>query len=134
MRVKAWDRGGNLLAQADVVLPVSDEMDCRKCHASGSGAAARPVSDWENDPNDKHDFRLNILKLHDQKHLQSSQFQMALQAVGYDSGGLYATVKSGTPILCANCHSSEALPGTGCRWNSSADASYACFSCGCHQP
>ena len=93
--------------------PVSDEMDCRKCHASGAGAAARPTAGWENDGNNKHDFRLNILRLHDEKELGNPVFQAALQTAGYSSQGLYMTAKSGTAILCATCHSSEALPGTG---------------------
>ena len=113
MRVKAWDTAGNLLAQSDIVLPVSDEMDCRKCHASGAGSAARPAAGWVNNANDKHDFRLNILRLHDEKQLSNPTFVSALQTAGYHSSGLFATVQSGTPILCASCHASEALPGTG---------------------
>ena len=30
-----------MLATTDIVLPVSDEMDCRACHASGAGTPAR---------------------------------------------------------------------------------------------
>ena len=40
MRLVARNAGG-VLATTDVVLPVSDEMDCRTCHASGSGPAGR---------------------------------------------------------------------------------------------
>jgi hypothetical protein len=43
MRVVVRDANGALLASTNVVLPVSDEMDCRACHASGSGAAAKPL-------------------------------------------------------------------------------------------
>ena len=35
--------GGKVLATTDIVLPISDEMDCRACHASTSGPAARPA-------------------------------------------------------------------------------------------
>ena len=49
MRLIARDADGALLASTDVVLPVSDEMDCRACHASGSGAAAQPAAGWVND-------------------------------------------------------------------------------------
>lgn len=31
----------------DYGLPVSCEMDCRACHSSGSGDAAKPAGDWE---------------------------------------------------------------------------------------
>lgn len=43
MHFTARDAGGVVLATADVVLPVSDEMDCRACHASGGAVAARPA-------------------------------------------------------------------------------------------
>jgi len=113
MRLKAKTTSGTVLARLDVVLPVSDEMDCRACHASGSGPAAKPLAGWVNDPNGKHDFRLNILQLHDQRHLGSPAHAQALATVGYSAAGLVATVRAGTPILCAECHKSEALPGTG---------------------
>ena len=41
----------------DIVLPVSDEMDCSKCHASNTVAAAQPAAGWVNDPNAARDFR-----------------------------------------------------------------------------
>jgi len=41
MSVIARDKSGAVLATTNIVLPVSDEMDCRLCHASGSGDAAR---------------------------------------------------------------------------------------------
>jgi len=33
-------QGATVLATTDIVLPVSDEMDCRACHGSGSGDPA----------------------------------------------------------------------------------------------
>ena len=36
--------GATPIATNDIVLPVSDEMDCRACHASGSMAAAQPAA------------------------------------------------------------------------------------------
>lgn len=113
MRLKARNSSGVLLAQADVVLPVSDEMDCRACHASGSGVAAKPAAGWFFDSNSKHDFRLNILRLHDEKHAGTPLFIQALATVGYSPNGLVATKNTIGPILCAECHKSEALPGTG---------------------
>jgi len=38
MRVVVRDAGGTLLTSTNVVLPVSDEMDCRTCHGSGTVA------------------------------------------------------------------------------------------------
>jgi len=43
MRLEARTTAGTLLATSDVVLPVSDEMDCRICHSSGAGDAAKPA-------------------------------------------------------------------------------------------
>lgn len=114
MRVKAKRASdGAELASLDVVLPVSDEMDCRACHGSGSGPAARPAAGWVNDPNRSHDYRLNILRLHDDHHAPASNFVSAATALGYSTNGLYPTALGGTAILCAKCHASEALPGFG---------------------
>ena len=119
IRVTAKDTTGVVLATADVVLPVSDEMDCAKCHASNSRAdtvsiAAKPTVGWENDPDSLKDYKLNILKLHDEKHTMSSADIATVNAKGYNyQASLYETAKSGTPILCATCHSSTALGTTG---------------------
>lgn len=114
MRLVARNAQGNVLATTDIVLPVSDEMDCRACHASGSGPAARPASGWAFDSDAQRDMRLNILRLHDERELSDPLFQSALLAAGYAPTGLEQTVvQQGRSILCANCHLSEALPGSG---------------------
>ena len=65
MRVIA--RSNNVaLATNDVVLAISDEVNCRVCHASGTDAAAQPTNGWVWNGNPEHDYRLNILRLHDQ--------------------------------------------------------------------
>ncbi|HGY89973.1 MAG TPA: hypothetical protein ENK43_02240 [Planctomycetes bacterium] len=114
MRITARDQGGQVLATTDVVLPISDEMDCRTCHASNSGPQAEPQAGWVNHPNAERDFRLNILRLHDEMEQSNPLFQSALASEGLDPAGLYATVTNqGKSILCASCHKSNALPGTG---------------------
>jgi len=118
VNVTAKDGSGTVLATTKVVLPVSDEMDCRACHGSNSGySAAMPSAGWENDADPEKDFKWNILRLHDEKIPTAvSAHQSALQAAGYsgyDSAGLYTTAKNGNPVLCATCHASNALPGTG---------------------
>ncbi len=118
VNVTAKDASGNTLATTKVVLPVSDEMDCKVCHSSTSGyVSAKPTSGWENDSNAEKDFKFNILKLHDQKFPTAvSDNQTVLKAAGYntyDNAGLYISAKNGTPSLCATCHASNALPGTG---------------------
>jgi PKD repeat protein len=110
MRLTARDSSGAVLATTDVVLPVSDEMDCSACHASGSGPAAKPAAGWVNDPDPQRDFRLNVLRKHDDVWLGSTTYASALAAKGYNGAGLYDTVvQNGKPILCAACHGSEAL-------------------------
>lgn len=113
VKVVAKDMQGNLLATTTTVLPVSDEMDCRKCHASNGSAAAKPSAGWVNDADAQKDYKRNILRLHDDKH-DISSYLAALQAKGYNyQNSLYQTAQSGTPVLCAACHKSNALPGTG---------------------
>jgi hypothetical protein len=113
MRLVARDGSGAVLATTDIVLPVSDEMDCRACHASGSADAARPAAGWVNNPDPQIDYRQNVLLVHDDRQAGLAAFQQALVTAGYSASGLYATAQAGTPILCAKCHASNALPGTG---------------------
>jgi len=104
--------GATPVATNDIVLPVSDEMDCRACHASGSVAAAQPAADWVWDGIQERDFRLNILRLHDEKNFASNAvlYAAALAARGFNPQGLYrGVVADNKPVLCAACHASEAL-------------------------
>ncbi len=112
MRVIAWNSANQPIATNDVVLPVSDEMDCRACHASGTRASAGPVEGWVWDGLPERDYRLNILRLHDEIEFSDhgDLYTAALAARGFNSQGLYrSVVADGKPILCAACHASEAL-------------------------
>ncbi len=117
VKVTAKDSNGNVLATAKVVLPVSDEMDCKRCHASSSLAPkAKPSTGWVNDADPEKDFKYNVLRLHDERMPTAVSDHLAeLQSKGYDynASGLEATARAGTPVMCAVCHSSNALPGTG---------------------
>ena len=109
MRLTAKTTAGRVLATADVVLPVSSEMDCRACHSSGSEDAAMPAGGWANETDSSRDHRLNILRLHD-RHLGTQPYDDALAAKGYPAKGLEASVRDhDKPVLCAACHASEAL-------------------------
>lgn len=105
---------GAVLATTTTVLPVSDEMDCKKCHGSTSGyTAAMPAGGWENNADAEKDYKLNILKLHDDK-IDITPYLGELQQLGYNyTNSLLATAQSGTPILCAICHKSNALGTSG---------------------
>ena len=114
MRLVARDGSNVVLATTDIVLPVSEEMDCRACHGSGSSQAAEPAGGWAYDPDPERDYRLNILRLHDELEAGNPDFTAALAAAGHNPAGLEATaVGDGHSVLCASCHPSNALPGLG---------------------
>lgn len=117
-KIVAKDSTGKLLAQASIVLSVSDEISCNNCHASNSDPAAMPATGWVNNPDPSKDAKLNILKKHDDRW-PISQYLSQLQTLGWTyQSSLYQTAVSGTPVLCAACHSDNALglaglPGIG---------------------
>jgi hypothetical protein len=114
MRMTARDQSNVVLATTDIVVPVSDEMDCRACHSSGSDPQAQPPSGWAWNTSPGHDVKLNVLLIHDAHQGGKVLFQSALAAKGYDPAGLYATVTAATTsVLCAACHPSEALAAGG---------------------
>ena len=108
--------GTTPIATNDIVLPVSDEMDCRACHASGTQAAAMPAAGWVWDGLPERDYRLNILRLHDERQFAQHGviYQAALATNKFNPQGLYrGVVADNKPVLCAACHASEALGGGG---------------------
>ena len=116
MRMIAQNSANQPIATNDVVLPVSDEMDCRVCHASGTQAAAKPAAGWAWDGLPERDYRLNILRLHDEHQFakHGAVFAGALAKNQYNPAGLYRRVTAdGKPVLCALCHASEALQTAG---------------------
>ena len=89
--VKVYDVNTNaLLAETTVVGPVSTEMHCDNCHYDGAfeGIATGSVE-------------LNILALHDDENMSEYPPE--------HSGRL----ENSTPVLCAECHSSNALGAAG---------------------
>ncbi len=111
MRIVARNASNAVIAQSDIVLPVSDEMDCRSCHGANTQAAARPSSGWFVDATNKdREFRMNVLKLHDDRErlLHPALYSEALSVKGMPFG-LFDSALGGRPVLCASCHASEAL-------------------------
>lgn len=103
---------GKVLASTTTVLPVSDEMTCKGCHASTDSSdpaqtAAKPAPTWLFDNAPEKDWKRNILALHDQKQASNSLFKSALTQAGYPKG-LLASADSGKPVLCVACHASNA--------------------------
>jgi len=125
VKVVAKDTQGNILATAKTVLPVSDEMDCKRCHASNSVLAdAKPDAGWVNHTDPEKDFKFNILRLHDEKNPNAVSDHISLlqqKGYNYDTNGLEATANNGTPILCAACHKSNALPNVGIGFEAGVD-------------
>lgn len=114
MRLVARGAGGALLAETRIVVPVSEEMECTACHASGSAAATEPAAGWAWDPVAQRDFRINILRLHDDRHLGTDPYRDALQEAGYSKDGLWDSAGGdGVAVLCARCHASNALGTAG---------------------
>jgi hypothetical protein len=108
-KLVAKDSAGVVLATASIVLSVSDEISCNTCHGSNTDPAAMPASGWVNNPDPAKDAKLNILKKHDDRW-PISQYLSQLQALGWTyQSSLYQTAVSGTPVLCAACHSDNAL-------------------------
>ena len=98
VKVVAKNKNGTVLAETVTTLAVSSEMSCAKCHT------------------DNASVRMDVLIKHDHLHPNAVRDHNAtLQAKGYvyDTAGLAPTAQGGTPILCAACHASNALPGTG---------------------
>lgn len=115
MRLTA-QTGTTTLASTDIILPVSDEMDCRICHASGSGPAAQPKNGWVWEAAPDRDYRLNILRFHDEERQKTipALYPAILAARGFNTNGLETSVRTDDkPILCAACHLSEAIPNSG---------------------
>ncbi|HEY2773104.1 MAG TPA: Ig-like domain-containing protein [Candidatus Binatia bacterium] len=116
MRLVARTTGGIMLAYTDIVLPVSDEMDCKSCHShlAASPAPAMPAAGWIADPDIQRETRLNIVAKHDELNAGDPVYAAALSAAGYNAAGLYASVTTdGHPVLCASCHASAALGTSG---------------------
>ena len=80
---------GNVLTQARTVAPVSTEMHCEFCHADGGVEGVRTGN-----------VETNILTLHDKEN-----------AGEYPAG--HAPLMNSQPVLCAECHASNALGAPG---------------------
>ncbi len=110
IKVKALDSSGKVIASSTAVLPVSSEINCNTCHASVTGsAAAKPAAGWVNlAPNSEEDWRLNILRLHDQKNVGATYTTLLTQK-GYGTSLETSARNNGKPVLCDSCHNSNAL-------------------------
>ena len=110
VKVTAVDSTGKAVASSSAVLPVSSEINCKTCHASGTGSsAAQPKSGWVNmTASPEEDWRLNVLRLHDEKNVGTNYTNLLAQK-GFGETLELTVVNNGKPILCDTCHTSNAL-------------------------
>ena len=110
VKVTATDSNGQVVASSNAVLPVSSEINCKTCHASGAGSnAAKPATGWINmAASPERDWRLNVLRLHDQKNAGTAYTNLLAQK-GFGETLEATVVNNGKPILCDTCHTSNAL-------------------------
>jgi len=110
VKVTALDSAGKAIASSNTVLPISSEINCKTCHASITGSSsARPAGGWVNlAPGSEQDWRMNILRLHDEKNAGSNYTNLLLQK-GYGESLEASVSANGKPILCDSCHNSNAL-------------------------
>ena len=110
VKVTALDRSGRAIASTRAVLPVSSEINCNACHASNSSSAAEPAGGWVNlTPGSERDWRLNILRLHDEMNSGDPNYAALLARKGYGTSLEISAADNGKPILCDTCHNSNAL-------------------------
>ncbi len=120
-QIIARDSSGQQIATATLVLAVSDEMSCKNCHAANTNPNAMPSGGWIMQYSAEQNVKLNILKKHDDDHPISSTVLTALHNKGtrYSryQASLYQTALNGgalnNPVLCADCHASNALNAAG---------------------
>lgn len=106
---------GAVVASTTAVLPVSSEINCMTCHGSASGsAAAQPVAGWVTDqpPGSETEWRLNVLRIHDEKNAGNPSYVEALTSKEFGAG-LESSARGGKPVFCDHCHLSNAVAGLG---------------------
>lgn len=94
--VKLKVAAGGTPKKTEVVLPVSDELNCAQCHAQGMDGTGNIGGGTES-------VDMNILTVHDYYHGSSGQATKGPDLVDM------------RPVLCASCHADNALgkPGDG---------------------
>ena len=93
--VTVRDSAGKAVAWTSVVTPVSTEMKCDKCHCKDGDACVQAGI------KSVDDVYTNILLIHDKR-----------QAAAFKKMG-FKPLADSTPLLCASCHSSNALGAAG---------------------
>ncbi len=99
--VKLRTEAGGTPKKTPVVLPVSDEINCAQCHMQGMDGTVNLPVDPVTGFTGTMDVDLNILMVHDYYNGKNG-----VTTTGPNLAG-------GQPVLCAKCHSSNALGAPG---------------------
>jgi hypothetical protein len=101
VRITLKDRVGKELKSTRVVVPVSDEIHCDMCHMQGGDGTINLPVDPTTGMTGTMDVNLNILMTHDYYNGQNGATSKGTNLVGTQ------------PVLCAKCHSDNALGAPG---------------------
>lgn len=99
--VKLRTVAGGTPKKTEVVLPVSDEINCGQCHMQGMDGTVNLPVDSLSGATGTLDVDLNILMIHDYYHGRNGVTSIGPNLVEM------------RPVLCAKCHSSNALAAPG---------------------
>ena len=115
MQVTAKNSSGTVLASTRIVLPVSDEMDCSSCHVDSGPARRCPRPEGCTTPirsatSGSTFCSATTRSISAMPPTRPPWQRGATSARGSTDGHGLQRRK---PTLCAHCHLSEALPGTG---------------------
>jgi hypothetical protein len=120
VKITAMDSTGAVIATATIVVPVSDDIGCKNCHAPNTNPAAMPSGGWINNPSYTADqnTKLNILKKHDDLSPIPASVLSAVQAEGFNyQSSLYQTALNGgalgNPVVCTTCHANNVFVAGG---------------------
>lgn len=97
-----------------VTLFESDETNCMSCHKSNGFENAKPKLGWSNIGDTSLEYKLNILRLHDEKYGEKTSQYIHLKLPTYNPLGLEATAQSKV-INCTDCHHIMAIAGSGAK-------------------
>ncbi len=130
--IKLKKASGGIPKQTQVVLPVSDEINCGMCHMQGGDGTQNLPVDPTTQLTGTMDVNLNILMVHDYYNGSQGKTSTGPDLVGTQ------------PVLCAKCHSSNALGAPGVAgvksvslamhgWHNGVDRctdpTFSCYSC-----
>ncbi len=99
-----------------LTLFYSNTQNCASCHSSNSFDSAKPSVGWANLSDIQKDYKINILRLHDQKYkTKTAQLigKYDFLAKKYQNDGSLESSSKNTIVSCTDCHHVMAIAGSG---------------------